>query len=221
MTAEQYKIDRKIKIIELYGSYPIENISFIGIDRSLISTGIAVVRQGKLIEQMEFKTKVYEEERLVAIGKKILQIYNKELAGKFYPLICMESYSYGSKFGKFFELGELGGIIKTFLHMKNYYFLEATPSMIKKYATGKGNTPKNLIPMYVMRKFNEVSVGGDAADAIICSFLAANAFANKKGLGKYTQVEKDVFETFMSGKKKSKAKSAKTKNRQLGLEIEE
>jgi len=220
MTAEQWKIDRKHKIVEYYNNQSIEKIAFIGIDRSLTSSGIAIVNKGKLIEQIEYKTKSYEEDRLISIGSKVLQVCWHYKEKKYNVLICMENYSYNSR-GHVFQLGELGGVIKTFIAMKGYNFLDIEPTVLKKYITGKGNSPKDLIPMHVNKKFNIVPVGGDAADAIGCAMLGFHAFNDKKNCGKYTQVEKDVFETFLQGKKKKKRKSIKAKNRQLELEINE
>jgi len=56
-------------------------------------------------------------------------------------VILIEDYSFGSK-GKVFNLAENCGILKYLLHKNNYRFFTVAPTVIKKFATGKGNATK-------------------------------------------------------------------------------
>lgn len=55
--------------------------------------------------------------------------------------IMIEDYSFGSK-GKVFNLAENCGILKYLLFKHNYIFHTVPPTVVKKFATGKGNATK-------------------------------------------------------------------------------
>jgi len=217
MTIAERKAVMKKELIKLFLNYGYNNVTFIGIDRSLTSTGIAIIHKGKFVKQMEFSTKEIEEMRLIEIGRCIV----KECKNYELPLICMEDYSFDKPY-QAHQLGELGGVVKAFLRLKGYPYLSTSPGTIKKYVSGKGNTPKDLIPMFVSKKFKIEPMGGDAADAIACVHLAYNAFAYKSGNHNYTQKEKEAFDALMStDPERPKRKSTRRKNAQLGLQIRE
>lgn len=56
-------------------------------------------------------------------------------------VILIEDYSFGSK-GKVFNLAENCGILKYMLYKQNYKFFTVPPTVVKKFATGKGNATK-------------------------------------------------------------------------------
>ena len=53
----------------------------------------------------------------------------------------IEDYSFGSK-GKVFNLAENCGILKYLLFKNGYKFFTVPPTVVKKFATGKGNATK-------------------------------------------------------------------------------
>ena len=57
-------------------------------------------------------------------------------------VILIEDYSFGSK-GKVFNLAENCGIMKYMLYKAGYKFFTVPPTVVKKYATGKGNATKD------------------------------------------------------------------------------
>ena len=56
-------------------------------------------------------------------------------------IVLIEDYSFGSK-GKVFNLAENCGILKYMLYKAEYKFFTVPPTVVKKYATGKGNATK-------------------------------------------------------------------------------
>lgn len=58
--------------------------------------------------------------------------------------ILIEDYSFGSK-GRVFNLAENCGIMKYLLYKNHYKFSTIAPTVIKKYATGKGNANKQAM----------------------------------------------------------------------------
>lgn len=70
---------------------------------------------------------------------EILSNFNKE---EIY--IMIEDYSFGSK-GRVFNLAENCGILKYLLHKNGYQFFTVPPTVVKKFATGKGNSNKEAM----------------------------------------------------------------------------
>lgn len=58
--------------------------------------------------------------------------------------IIIEDYSFGSK-GRVFNIAENCGMLKYFLYKEGYSFSTVAPTVIKKYATGKGNATKQAM----------------------------------------------------------------------------
>lgn len=55
--------------------------------------------------------------------------------------IMIEDYSFGSK-GRVFHIAENCGILKYILYKNGYSFSTVAPTVVKKFATGKGNADK-------------------------------------------------------------------------------
>jgi len=80
-----------------------------------------------------------DQERYENIAEWVLTIlaeFKKEQV-----VILIEDYSFGSK-GKVFNLAENCGILKYMLYKAGYKFFTVPPTVVKKYATGKGNATK-------------------------------------------------------------------------------
>lgn len=60
-------------------------------------------------------------------------------------LCVVEGYSYGSKGRSIFEIGELGGVVRCALWDAGASILVVPPSVVKLYATGSGNKPKEFV----------------------------------------------------------------------------
>lgn len=81
------------------------------------------------------------EERYDKISNIFIDILQKESVQR----IAVEGYSYGSKGSLIFNIAENGGIFKHKLYKFNIPFIIPPPTHIKKYATGKGNSNKNIM----------------------------------------------------------------------------
>jgi Holliday junction resolvasome RuvABC endonuclease subunit len=131
----------------------------VGIDYSLTSPCVCIARdktfsnsffyflndrktvQGKfhniLGEQHEeYLTDQERYENIASWVMGILADFKKEEV-----IVLIEDYSFGSK-GKVFNLAENCGILKYMLYKAEYKFFTVPPTVVKKYATGKGNATK-------------------------------------------------------------------------------
>ena len=87
-------------------------------------------------EHTEYKNPI---ERFANLTTWALSIINKLTD----PKIFIEGYSFGSKGQAVFQIAENGGILK--YRLKQYDYKILVPSVIKKFATGKGNADKQAM----------------------------------------------------------------------------
>jgi len=208
--------DRQIKHVIDTGY---DTVTFIGLDLSLTNTGFSAVKAGKYIAGREISVVGYGMERVHTLAKTILRHVEQ------YPnsVIGIEGYAFNVRnTSSLTGLAELGGVIKNFLYFRNHQFLTTPPMVIKKYAMGKANIEKTMMPMAVLKKFGVEAIGGDHADAVAISFLLYHSFrwyklSQLSTVIQYTTVERECFETFLSPPKKKEHKV--NKNRQLALEL--
>jgi crossover junction endodeoxyribonuclease RuvC len=145
----------------------------IGVDASLTGFGVAAWRPDTPSVTARFTSKKKGVERLDDID----QWFRKWLA--MYPpaMICMEGYSFGSKFSHSHSIGELGGVIKLgLLHSVEQPVCFPTivsPNELKKYVVGKGNAKKEELMLAVFRKWGFEAPNNDEADAYGLARMAA------------------------------------------------
>lgn len=133
---------------------------YVGVDYSLTSPCVCVSRdktfsnsffyylndrktvQGKFHNILGEQHEEYltDQERYENIASWVLTIladFKKEEI-----VVLIEDYSFGSK-GKVFNLAENCGILKYLLYKNGYRFFTVPPTVVKKFATGKGNATKD------------------------------------------------------------------------------
>ncbi len=140
----------------------------IGIDQSLSCTGVTIkeldgnlnVVDSRYYFTTSVKKHTYQQSikpwfigkatgfnKAYKIGEHLREIFQSM---KDCAYVAMEGYSFGSKSQSLFQLGELGGVIR-YLAKKNQLNLRVyEPTVIKKWATGKGAGKK--APMYTAYK---------------------------------------------------------------------
>tara|TARA_R100001377_G_scaffold8233_2_gene4303 strand:+ start:6979 stop:7572 length:594 start_codon:yes stop_codon:yes gene_type:complete len=108
----------------------------------------AYKHNGVSFEGTEHKPYSSEPERYENIADWVVDIINsyypKSMASKKNHTINLEDYSYASK-GRVFHIAENMGLLKHKLYLNNWDYSLLAPSVIKKYATGKGNSNKEAM----------------------------------------------------------------------------
>ena len=130
-------------------------------------------------EHIEYKNPI---ERFANLSTWALTIINKLTD----PQIFIEGYSYGSKGQAVFQIAENGGILK--YRLKQYDYKILVPSVIKKFATGKGNADKQK--MYeqfitdtntnLMKAFDIPTLNNPITDIIDAYYIAKAGYENIK-----------------------------------------
>ena len=144
------------------------NQNVLGIDASLTGTGIAVFdlygnKSGiDLVHNEAIQVKSTGEERLKAIRDRIADIISSWQIG----YVAIEGYAF-SRANQAHQIGELGGVLRLFLHEHNIPFVEIAPSAVKKFATGKGNAQKHEVAAHVQKRWDVMFKTNDETDAYV------------------------------------------------------
>jgi crossover junction endodeoxyribonuclease RuvC len=138
-----------------------------GIDPSLTSTGYCVRDNGKTYAiGTILPKKLRGVERLLYIEKQLDELCISHLhTGDIRDLVVIEGYSFGSQGRAIFQIGELGGVIRRYLHLMEIPWVEVSPASLKKFVTGKGNTKKEHIMMHVLKRWGVECNNNNEADA--------------------------------------------------------
>lgn len=91
-------------------------------------------------------------------------------------LVVIEGYSFGSKGRAVFDVAELGGCVRFLLHRLGTRYVDVPPSTLKKFATGKGNSPKDAMIAAAIRRFGFAGSDNNEADAFLLWCMARHAY---------------------------------------------
>jgi len=167
--------------------------TIVGIDYSLTSPAICINYNGdlmfyyltnkkKYIGQMSNYIIGYEHQEYDTPIKRFSQISDwviKKIHTLQFNLnnslqVFIEGYSFGSKGQAIFQIAENCGILKYRLQELNIKYETIVPSVIKKFATGKGNADKDMMynsfyketKMNLKKIFDTEKVGNPISDIV-------------------------------------------------------
>lgn len=105
-------------------------------------------------------------DRQLSVLKAVMQHVKKE------DVVFVEDYAYAANSTSDAHLKELGGLVRHMVLKKTGVWpICVSPSTIKKYGTGKGNTKKNLILQQVALRWGKVFSDDNEADAYVLARL--------------------------------------------------
>jgi len=170
--------------------------TIVGIDYSLNSPAICVTNGGGtsfsdcsfyyLTSKKKYIGKMYENiigyelkenngpiDRFKNLSDWVLHILDTLQGAQTEKEVFIEGYSYGSKGQAIFQIAENGGILKYRLQ-KRYKCKTITPSVVKKFASGKGNadkekmyeTFKNSQGVDLMKVFDQQKLNNPITDIV-------------------------------------------------------
>jgi crossover junction endodeoxyribonuclease RuvC len=131
------------------------NRKIMGLDLSLTSTGWSCDGEYGVISSKNKKT-----QRLVDISGEILEKCSKHKV----ETVVIEGYSFASRSGQAFSIGELGGVVRFCLLQSGFEFVEVPPTVRAKFATGRGNAAKSEVVSAISAKTGIVWTGSGADD---------------------------------------------------------
>jgi crossover junction endodeoxyribonuclease RuvC len=161
-----------------------ENHRIVALDVSLEHTGVSIIRLDSqnahvLNEVIEINRGKKKEERI--IGPQRLSMIktrlNELVQGG--DLVIIEGYAFGAKGSSAISLGELGGVIRTWLYESNIKFVEIPPTQIKKFITGSGIAAKEIMLKEVFKRYGFDTNDNNLADAYAISELGLALIGDK------------------------------------------
>jgi len=87
-------------------------------------------------------------------------------------MIFIEEYAYSKNMGGQMYLGEFGGILRWNLIDYTPHVYEVTASALKKFATGKGNAPKDVVMAHLAKRYGRLFQNNDEADSFVLYQMA-------------------------------------------------
>ena len=195
----------------------------IGIDQSLTSTGLVVLRDGQveLAETTKNEPKLGTVERVRLIRERINDIIFSRKTGRKtkegFPywqapdLIVIEGFSFNSKGRSVFDIAYLGWRIREDLERlrtdDGIPWLEVPPSQLKKFATGQGNANKEIILQQAYKRWGYETHDNNVADAYVLAQIGRAYLGETDDL---TAFQQEVIANLKGEKPKKKTKKKVT-----------
>jgi len=156
-------------------------MKIVGIDLSLTSTGVAVISD----ELPECYITQTITPRLSGTNR-LIEIRDKLLLGwcGYTDLVVLEGYAF-AKNNRAHQMGELGGVIRVALTEQRINWIEVPPARVKKFCTGKGNAPKDIMIQQVYKHWGVECKTSDEADAFVLAKIGWALKVDREGLTKY------------------------------------
>ena len=145
----------------------VDAIDIIGLDLSLTSTGVATERG-----TLTIKTKLKGVERLHAIWEEVWG----HIAGFQNPYVVIEGYAFQKQGSHCHAQGELGGVVRHGLFLRQTPFVEVPPTVRSLFATGRGNAGKAEVVSNVTARSGLIFSSDDEADAWVLREMGMQHF---------------------------------------------
>lgn len=147
----------------------------LAIDPSLTCSGYAYWHEDQLAVGRIMPKSLRGVQRLKFIKGTFTQ-----LVGRAEPeILVLEGYSMGSRTGKTFDIGELGGMFKLEADYHGMTTLIVSPSTLKKWVTGKGNADKKQMKAAVRKRWKYDFKSDDECDAVALLYFGEFYFKYK------------------------------------------
>jgi crossover junction endodeoxyribonuclease RuvC len=141
---------------------------YMGIDQSYSGFAITLLREDGYFTTV-YKSDVRGIDRLKDIQAHLME----RLVQHHIKDVALEGYAFGSHMANM--LGELGGMVKLTLLDFGIYPLIVPPTNLKKYVTGKGNTPKSQMMLQVYKTWRAEFDDDNAADSFALAKLVSGS----------------------------------------------
>jgi crossover junction endodeoxyribonuclease RuvC len=164
----------------------------IGLDLSLVGTGVVVINNGLIVRQDLIKSKpigslaIDELRRILRIVRQI-----EEVVIEFNPnIVVIENLAFMARnTTALTQLAGLNYFVRDIAFRNKIPFVLCAPTTLKKFATGKGNCPKDNIMMEVYKRWHVTITNNNISDAFILAKMGQAL------LGKVEKLTKPQLET--------------------------
>jgi Holliday junction resolvasome RuvABC endonuclease subunit len=157
----------------------------LGIDVSTSATGIVLLDSGGGLvhEQSISFPKLKGIQRSRAIVTEVMQVTSSMMVPD--DKIVLEGYSLNMKnAASVIPLVEIGALLRFMLQLDGLGWYDPRAGELKEFVTGKGNSPKSVIMMWVLKRWGHTSIDDNTADAYGCAMMGLTKFEQMPGMTK-------------------------------------
>jgi len=164
----------------------------VGIDPSLGGTGlVSIDEKGKVLDTQVLKVKSMGVARLIELKGLLASFLKRQSEPP--SLIIVEGYSFGSRLGQAFSLGEWGGVLRVSLVEGSFApWMDVPPTRARKLMCGKGNLPKIMVPKEAYKKWGVDFSSDDLYDAYVLARVGLSYTIFSVDPSKVTKAEAEI-----------------------------
>jgi crossover junction endodeoxyribonuclease RuvC len=172
---------------------------FVGIDPSTKTGFVAVDTYGTVLKAKELTGAGSEDPyRMITLIDEVMSFIQRG------DTICIEGFGFASQ--QAIQLGGIGWGLRMALTRRGFKYIEASPSQLKKYASGKGNTPKNQLAVHVYKSFGFEHRSDNVIDAYVLAEIARCFSVGPERITKL-KYQHEVIDAIKNPKPKNKKKT--------------
>ena len=175
--------------------------AYVGLDLSLSATGFYLIKENGEVEFDEIRTKKEQFSCDIARVEHIADIILEKISKYEIKFIAVEDFFTGQQPGTVIQLAILGTIVRYKLLENGYSYLAVAPTQVKKYATGKGNAPKDNMLKAVFKNWNVDTNSNNIADACAIAHLGQAYYEWINGNKDYKKYEIEVLKKIQKERK--------------------
>jgi len=172
----------------------VKNMTAVGIDTSFTGTGFAIkAEKGFIYKTIKTKPEdfVDDTDRICSSEMKYFKSIPVDTDSVYIEDVFV---GHGPSAGASLRLALLAGCVRAGLRDKGIKFTIVQPTMVKKYISGKGNVPKDIIIKEVFKKFGIDTNDNNIADAICMASMSWTGYKIEPKVKKPKKAKKEVFE---------------------------
>ncbi|MFB4258940.1 hypothetical protein ACE106_07240 [Shouchella clausii] len=173
---------------------------YVGIDPST-RTGLVILDEdGQVVVQKEITGVGKVDPK--RMGTLVQDLVKHIKAG---DKIAIEGFSYGSQGNAMSLQYGVGFAIRIALWARKYEYIEASPGQLKKFGTGKGNTPKKQMTKPIREHWGFSSSSDNIVDAFVLAQIAKSYHNRSQEVAELPKHQQEVIEAIVNPPSRQKA----------------
>lgn len=171
---------------------------FVGIDPSTKTGFVALDERGTVLKAKELTgAGSHDPKRMATLIDEIMAHIHKD------DVITIEGFGFASQ--QAIQLGGIGWGIRMALFRRMIPYFEASPSQLKKFASGKGNTKKDELAVHIYKIFKFEHSSDNVRDAYVLAEISRCLTLGAKNITRY-QYQLEVINTILNPEPKKNKK---------------
>lgn len=138
---------------------------YVGIDPSTKTGFVALDQAGNVLVEKEL-TGIGKEDpkRMASMIREVIAYLRRD------DVVCIEGFGFASQ--QAVQLGGIGWGIRIAMYCRGMEYIEAAPSQLKKFASGKGTTKKDELGIHIYKRWGYEHRSDNVRDAYVLARIA-------------------------------------------------